>query len=60
MESYCVMCKKYTENINLRVSDTINGVTMILSNCAKCSSKKENQRSRTPLSKVSLLGDILF
>ena len=54
------MCKKYTENINLRVSDTINGVTMILSNCAKCSSKKENQRSRTPLSKVSLLGDILF
>ena len=40
MKSYCLKCRKDTENINLRVSNTSNGRTMILSNCAKCGSKK--------------------
>ena len=31
MESYCVRCKKYTKNINPRVSNTGNGKTMTLS-----------------------------
>ena len=73
MKSYCLKCKKDTENINSRVLNTSNGRTMILSNCAKCGSKKsrfiKNQEAkgllsnlgiRTPLSKVPILGDILF
>ena len=73
MESYCVRCKKYTKNINPRVSNSSNGKTMILSKCAMCGSKKsrfiKNQEVkgllsslglRTPLTKVPLLGDILF
>ena len=72
MKSYCLKCKKDTENINPRVSNTSNGKTM-LSKCAKCGSKKSrfiknqevkgllsNLGIRTILSKVSLLGDILF
>ena len=73
MKSYCLKCKIDTENINLRVSNTSNGKTVLLSKCAKCGSKKsrfiKNQKAkgllsnlglRTPLSKVLLLGDVLF
>ena len=73
MESYCLKCKKYTKNINPQVSSTSNGKMMILSKCAICGSKKsrfiKNQEAkgllsnlgvRTPLSKVPILGDILF
>ena len=72
-KSYCLKCKKDSENINSRVSNTSNGRTMILSKCAICGSKKSrfiknpelkgllsNLRIRTPLSKMSLLGNILF
>ena len=73
MKSYCLKCKIDTENINPRVSNTSNGETVLLSKCAICGSKKsrfiKNQEAkelwsnlglRTPLSKVSLLGNILF
>ena len=73
MKSYCLKCRKDTENINPRVSNTSNGGTMILWKCAICGSKKSrfiknikakgllsNLGIRTPLSKVPLLGDILF
>ena len=40
MESYCVRCKKYTKNINPRVSNTSNGKTVILPKCAICDIKK--------------------
>ena len=73
MESYCVKYKKYRKNINLRVSNTSNGKTMILSKCAESISKKsrfiKNQEAKgllsntcltAPLSKVPILGDILF
>ena len=73
MKSYCLKCRKNTENINPRVSKTSNGRTMLLSKCAICGSKKSrfikdqetkgllnNLGVRTPLSKVSVLGDILF
>ena len=73
MKSYCLKCKKDTENINPKVSKTSNGRTMVLSKCEICSSKKsrflKNQEAkgllsnlgiRTPLSKVRILGDILF
>ena len=40
MKSYCLKCRKDTENINPSVSNTSNGRTMILSKCAICDSKK--------------------
>ena len=73
MKSYCLKCRKNTENINPEISSTSNGKAMILSKCAICGSKKsrfiKNQEAkellsnlglRTPLSKVPILGDILF
>ena len=73
MKSYCLKCRKDTENINPKVSKTSNGRTMVLSKCAMCGSKKSrfitNQETKallsslgikTPLSKVPMLGDILF
>ena len=73
MRSCCLKCRKDTENINSRVSNTSDGRTTILSKCAICGSKKSrfikkqkakgllsNLGIRTPLNKVPLLGDILF
>ena len=73
MKFYCLKCRKDTENINPRVSNTSNGRTMILSKCAICGSKKsrfiKNQEAKgllsnlglkTPLSKVPSLGGSLF
>ena len=40
MKPYCWKCKKNSENINPRVSQTSNGKTMVLSKCAICDSKK--------------------
>ena len=73
MKSYCLKYRKNTENINPKVSKTSNGRTMVLSKCAICGSKKsrfiKNQEAkgllknlvvRTPISKVPVLGDILF
>ena len=40
MSSYCLKCKKNTENINPRVLKTKNDETIILSKCAICGSKK--------------------
>ena len=40
MKSYCLKCKNDTENINPKVSYTINVRKTILSKCAICSSKK--------------------
>ena len=73
MKSYCLKCRKNTEDINPRVSKTSNGRTIVLSKCAVCDSKKsrfiKNQGAKgllsnlsvtTPLSKVPILGNILF
>ena len=73
MKSYCLKCRKDTEIINPRVSKTSKGKTMVLSKCAICGSNKsrfiKNQEGKglssnlgikTPLSKVPILGDILF
>ena len=73
MESYCLKCKKYTKNIDPKVSSTSNNRLMILSKCAICGSKKskfiKQQEAKgllsklgikTPLSKIPILGDILF
>ena len=55
---YCLKLKKNTENINPNISGTSNGKTMILSNCAICSSKKS--KFKLPLSKITLFGPLLF
>ena len=73
IESYCLKCRKNTENMDPKVSASSNGRVMILLKCAICGSKKsrfiKNQEAkgllsklgiRAPLSKVPILGDILF
>ena len=73
MLSYCLKCKTNTESINLKISATTIGITMILSKFAICGFKKSkfikkqeakgllsNQGIRTPLSKIPILGDFLF
>ena len=40
MKSYCLKCRKDTENINPRVSNTSNGRTLVLSTCTISGSKK--------------------
>ena len=73
MKSYCLKCRKDTENINPRVSNTSNNRKTILSKCAICGSEKSrfiknleakglvsNIGVTTLLSKVPILGDILF
>ena len=73
MKSYCLKCRKNTENINSSVSSTSNGRTMVLSKRVIRDSKKlrvikkkeakgllSNLGLRTQLSKVTILGNILF
>ena len=65
--------KRKAENINRKVSKTSNGKTILLSKCAICDSKKskfiKKQEAngllsslgiKTPLSKIPLLGNVLF
>ena len=47
MLSYCLKCRKNTENKNLRVLKTKNGRTMLLSNCAVYNSKKSKSFWKT-------------
>ena len=73
MLSYCLKCKRNTESINPKVSKTINDKPIIISTCAIRGSKKSkfikqqeakgllsNLGLRTPLNKISVLGDILL
>ena len=65
--------QKNTKNIDPEIFSTSNGRVMISSKCAVCRSKKsrfiKNQEAKgllrklgikTPLSKIPILGDILF
>ena len=71
-ETYCLVCRKYTKNINPKIVRNRQNRSMIQSNCAICSSKKSrfikeqqamgilsNLGIKTPLSKVPLL-NMLF
>ena len=73
MKSYCLKCRKNTENIDPKVSNTSNDRKTILSKCEICHNKKsrfiKNQEGkgilsnlcvRTSLNKVIILSDILF
>ena len=72
MKSYCLKCRKNTENITWRVSSASNGQTMV-SNCAICGTKKSsliknqeikgllsNLGVKKPSRKVPILDDILL
>ena len=71
-ETYCLVRRKYTKNINPKIVRNRQNRSMMQSNCAICSSKKSrftkeqqamgilsNLGIKTPLSKVPLL-NILF
>ena len=73
MKSYCLMCRKDIKKIDSKVSNTSNDRKTILSKCVIYGSKKSrfikdqegkgllsNLGVKTPLSKVAILGDILF
>ena len=72
MKPHCLKCRKDTENIDPKIWSTSNGKAMMLSKCAICGSKIsrfiKNQEAKglsnlgikTPLSKVPILGEILF
>ena len=72
MLSYCLTCRKNTENKNPKVTRTRNGRIMLLLKCVVCDSKKskfiKKQEAgglssslaiKTPLSKIPLVG-LLF
>ena len=40
MNTYCLVCKKYTRNINPKVIKTKNIRKMMLSRCSICNNKK--------------------
>ena len=72
METYCVRCKKKTENLNSKIFKTKNGRLIMQSKCTECGFKKSrvvkeqeakgllsNLGNKTPLSKIPLL-NVLF
>ena len=72
MKTYCIICKKDTENKNPKVFKTRNERLILKSTCSACHNKKsrfisKNEGSsllsslgiRTPLSKIPLL-NVLF
>ena len=71
-ETYCLVCKKYTENTNPKIVRNRQNRLMIHSNCSICGSKKSrfikkqkalgilsNLGIKTPLSQIPLL-NVLF
>ena len=58
MKSYCLKCRKETENINPKVSKTSNNRIILLSNCEICGSKKsrfiKNQEAKGLLSNLGM------
>ena len=67
MLSYCLKCRKNTENKHPKVVRTKNGRTMLFSECAVCNSEKskfiKEQEAKVLLgnlmgAKIPILGDI--
>ena len=65
METYCVKCRKNTENLNSKIFKTKNGRLLMQSKCTDCGIKKSrfvkeqetkgllsNLGIKTPLSKI--------
>ena len=73
MKTYCVKCRKNTENLISKIFKAKNGRLFMQSNCAECGFKKSRFmkeqeakgllgrfRLKTRLSKIPLFGDIFF
>ena len=73
MKTYCLKCKKDTKNLDSKVFSTKNNRLIMQSKCSDCRNKKSrfikeleaegllrNLGIRTSLSKIPILGDILF
>ena len=73
MITYCVKCRRKTENLDSKIFETKNGRIIMQSKCAACGIKKSrfvkeqeaegllsNLGIKTPLNKIQLLGYILF
>ena len=74
MLTYCLKCRKNTKNKDAKMVKTKNGRLALSSKCAVCGNKKSrfmrqeaeaeilltNLGIKTPLSKIPLLGDLLF
>ena len=67
MKSYCLECRKNTENINPRVSKQVmvkqcyyQNVQYVMVKTQEAKGLLSNLGFRKPLSKVPMLGDILF
>ena len=72
METYCIRCRKETENLNSKMFKTENGRLIMQPKCGDCGIKKSrfvkeqeakillsNLGIKTPLSKILLL-NVLF
>ena len=72
MKTYCLKCRKNTENLNSKIFKTKNNRLIIQSKCSDCGIKKSrfvkeqeakgllsNLGIKTPLSKIPLL-NVLF
>ena len=72
MKTYCVKCRKNTENLNSKIFKTKNGRLIMQSKCTECRFKKlrfvkeqetkgllTNLGIKTPLSKIPLI-NVLF
>ena len=72
MLSYCLVCRKNTENKDAKITKTKNNRLILLSKCVICNNKKSkfikeqevkgllsNLGIKTPLSKIPLL-NVLF
>ena len=72
MGTYCIRCRKKTENLNSKIFQTKNGWLIMQSKCTDCGIKKSsfvkeqeakgllcNLGIKTPLSKIPLL-NVLF
>ena len=72
MNTYCIKCKKDTENIDPKIVRTKNNRLLMQSTCSDCKNKKSrfvkeqdakgllsNLGIKTPLSKIPLL-NVLF
>ena len=73
MKTYCMKCRKNTENLNSKIFKTKNGRLIMQSECAECGFKKpvfaKEEKAKgllssldlkTRLSKIPLFGDIFF
>ena len=73
METYCLKCKKDTKNLDSKIFRTKSNRLIMQSKCSEYRNKKSrfikeqeakvllsNFGIRTPLSKIPILGDILF